>query len=57
MSNITRRSFVAGTGATALVAALAGCSGGTTTEGSAAGSAAAAAGGHIVVLTASPDHG
>lgn len=57
MSNITRRSFVVGSGATALVAALAGCSGGETAEGSAAGSAAAATGGHIYVLTASPDHG
>lgn len=57
MSNITRRSFVVGSGATALVAALAGCSGGETAEGSGAGSAAAATGGHIYVLTASPDHG
>ena len=58
MANITRRSFVVGSGATALVAALAGCSGGETSGGAgSAGSAAAASGGHIYVLTASPDHG
>lgn len=58
MANITRRSFVVGSGATALVAALAGCSGGETSDGAgSAGSAAAASGGHIYVLTASPDHG
>lgn len=59
MANITRRSFVVGSGATALVAALAGCSsGGDSSTGSgSAGSGAAATGGHIYVLTASPDHG
>ncbi|WP_368284856.1 twin-arginine translocation signal domain-containing protein [Enorma massiliensis] len=57
MANITRRSFVVGSGATALVAALAGCSGGETSGGAGSAGSAAASGGHIYVLTASPDHG
>lgn len=56
MSNISRRSFLTASGATALMVMLAGCDNGSS-EQPAASDGEAAAGGHIIVLTASPDHG
>ena len=60
-NNISRRSFVTGTGSVALAAFLAGCSSSSDDSGSTSGSASASteesAGGHIYVLTNSEDHG
>ena len=55
MSNISRRTFLAGSSASLLAVFLGGCSG--TEEPAADDAATAEAGGHIYVLTASPDHG
>lgn len=53
MSNISRRSFLAGSGASLLAVFLGGCS----SSEKPAADGGTAAGGHIYVLTASEDHG
>lgn len=56
MSNISRRTFLAGSSASLLAVFLGGCTGSNEPATDGEGTEAAA-GGHIYVLTASPDHG